>query len=200
MHAGKFADSYDYAKRTLIHAIADPGEWIVHPMLLRSKGGGPKGGGLCIRKYANFLGLPFCAVLPGNTRTRTKIVDDVACYHDLYLFFDPDTGIAEKGDTEHVTILQLTQITRARTGKIVLVFDHAFPDGGDPRYKVKKKLESICKREKCKPNLFSGAVIVREHRCVCFIWLSTEKKEVERVNQKLQYNLSIPKERLVTFP
>ena len=195
MHKEYFADSYEYVKRVLLRAIAEPDEWIVHPMLFRSKDEGPKGGGLCICQYAAFLGLPCSAVLPGNTRTRQQMIEDVAHCCDRYLFLDPDKGIVEgDGDTKCITVCQLTKIIKARDGKIVLVFDHAFPDGGKAQNKVKSKLDLLCKQ-----NLFGAAVIVREHRCVCFFWLSTKQEEVEKVTQKLKDNLPVPPSRLVTF-
>ena len=40
MHLKYFADSYEYVKRALINAIAEPQEWVVHPMLFRSIDGG----------------------------------------------------------------------------------------------------------------------------------------------------------------
>ena len=80
----------------------------------------------------------------------------------------------------------------------MLVFDHAFNDGGEARKKVNDKLELLC--EDCKPELFGAAVIVREHRCTCFIWLSTERKEAEKVTQQLRANLNVPSDRLVPLP
>ena len=55
MHLKYFADSYEYVKRALITAIAEPQEWVVHPMLFRSIDGGRPGGGLDIAEYAAFL-------------------------------------------------------------------------------------------------------------------------------------------------
>ena len=196
MHRDYFTDSYDYAKRVLIHAIAEPGAWVVHPMLFRSEGGGPKGGGLCIREYASFLGLPPGVVLPGNVRTRQQLVADVAPYFDRNLFLDPDKGIVEGDrDTKCVTVDQVRTVSEQRPGRIVLVFDHAFPDGGDARAKVEGKRDLICHE-----GLFGGAVVVREHRTVCFIWLSADPEEATAVTGRLRRNLNIPPHRLVAPP
>ena len=197
MHKSKFGDAYDYTKRVLIHAIAKPDEWMVHPMLFYYMGGQ-----LDIREYATFLGLPTSAVLPGHTRTRGQMVGDLAGYHDRYLFLDPDTGIAcpgttngNRGDNHHITMQQLTDITRTRTENIVLVFDHAYTDGGPAQDKVRRKLEFIRDQK-----LVGAAIIVHEHRCACFILVSTKSAEIERVTQGLKAKLSIPEERLVTLP
>lgn len=93
MHKDYIADSYEYAKRVLLHKIAPPNKWVIHPMLFRSKRGRPPGGGLNIGKYADFLELPHKAVLPGNARIRKDLVRDVAYRPEPYLFLDPDTGL-----------------------------------------------------------------------------------------------------------
>ena len=74
MHLKFFADSYEYVKKAVIHAIAHPNEcneWVVHPMLFRSLDGGPRGGELDIAEYAAFLGLPEAAVLPEKRQGQT---------------------------------------------------------------------------------------------------------------------------------
>ena len=40
MHLRYFADSYGYVEKAVIHAIAEPQEWVVHPMLFRAIDGG----------------------------------------------------------------------------------------------------------------------------------------------------------------
>ena len=83
-HAEFFGDAFQYTHRVLLRAIAPPDEWIVHPMLFRSVGGGPPGGGLVIADYAQFCGLPYTAVLPegreGRRLTRQTMVADVQPY------------------------------------------------------------------------------------------------------------------------
>ena len=197
MHEEKFADSYDYVKRVLLHAIAKPDKWIVHPMLFRKKGGG-----LDLDDYAKFLGLTRTAVIneknmDGRRLTIQSLQQDVAGYSHPYLFLDPDTGIdaneRSKKNT-HLTVSQVAKITKERKGKIVLVFDHAFDDGGIAEDKVRNKLNLFRNQI---PWLYRAAVIVREHRCVCFMWLSTEQREVQKVTRKLRDELAIPKSKLL---
>lgn len=125
------------------------------------------------------------------------MVKDVASRPEPYLFLDPDTGINLKnGSTERVTADQLKQIAERRHDKIVLVFDHAFLDGGKAQEKVEKKLKCLSSTW----GLASSAVIVREHRCVCFVWVSTDRKAVEEVTKRLCTGLQLPKPRLVPCP
>lgn len=193
MHLNYFADSYEYVKRALINAIAEPQEWVVHPMLFRSIDGGWPGGGLDIAEYAAFLGLPEEAVLPGNARTRQQLVGDVAGHRRTHLFLDADKGIVEgNGDTETVTVGQVRDVVGQRPGRITLVFDHAFKDGGDARQKVEEKRDLVCGAEQ-----HGGAVVAREHRTVCFIWLSTDEGSAVAVMDRLQDRLHIPDQRII---
>ena len=193
MHLKYFADSYEYVKRALINAIAEPPEWVVHPMLFRSIDGGRPGGGLDIAEYAAFLGLPEGAVLPGNARTRQQLVEDVAGHRSTHLFLDPDKGIVKgNGDTETVTVGQVRDIVGQRPDRITLVFDHAFRDGGDARQKVEEKRDLVCGEDH-----HGGAVVVREHRTVCFIWLSTDEGSAAAVMDRLQDHLHIPDQRII---
>ena len=194
MHRDFFGDSHDYAKRVLLPAIAPPDKWVVHPMLFRKKGAEKHGGGLNTGEYARFLGLPVEAVLRGNCRTREDLVEDVTSRPEPYLFLDPDTGIhLKKGSTKHVTADQLRQIVDGRDRRIVLVFDHAFRDGGEAQKKVESKLE--CLRRNW--GLMGSALVVREHRCVCFIWFSADRRIVDKYTERLQTALQFPKHKFV---
>lgn len=199
MHNDKFGDSYDYVKRVFLQTIAEPGAWFVHPMLFYYDGGG-----LDLDAYAGLLGLSPEAILSerdGNNRRRQRadLVEDAADSPHQYLFLDPDTGINRNLDarrtSEHVTVAELLEITCERPGKVVLVFDHAFRDGGDAVDKVRAKLDLFRGQD---PPLYRAAVIVREHRCVCFVWLSTAKSEVQQVTDRLRQQLKIPAWRFVT--
>ena len=202
-HAEFFGDAFQYTHRGLIRAIAPPNKWIVHPMLFRSVGRGPRGGGLDLTQYAQFLGLPREAVLSeviNDIRlTRQTMVDDVADHADDYLFLDPDTGINLKGrgSTAHVSAQQLAQIAGARNGKIVLVFDHANGrEAGPPQERVARKLQSLCRQN----NLHCAAIIVRTSPLVCYIWVSKRHDPVHNIRDRILQELPIPCRLLVPCP
>ncbi len=92
-----------------------------------------------------------------------------------------------------MTIPQVGSIAEGRPSKIVLVFDHAYRDGGKARDKVQCKLDQL----KGEAKLFGAAVIVREHRCVCYILVSTCKDVIEEKADGLRDKLKIPHWRLV---
>ena len=226
-HEEFFGDSYQYAHRVLLHAIARPHEWKVHPMLFRNKGGG-----LNLDKYAKFLDLPREAVLEkkkhGPALKRGELEKDVEAYRNKYLFLDPDTGIDEgegagehggeeqsptngktRSSTKHVGQDQLSEIANARNGKIVLVHDHAYRrekiQGTDGK-KLKgkdKALELVERKLRQLWNnyeLHCAAVIVRTGPCVCYIWVSKEWREVDTVSRRLRCQLPMPDWRLVPCP
>ena len=180
-HAEFFGDSYQYAHRVLLRAIACPDKWVVHPMIFRSKGGD-----LDLDEYAKFLGLPRDIVMSetggGKPLKWQPLVADVKRHPSRYLFLDPDTGIApEHGSTQHVGAKQLAEIARQPNRKIVLVFDHAYLR---EEIKVCKKLhDRACLTGKCKalkePN---------DDRVV----LSGKCKALEQVHCKLEHLWSLP--------
>ena len=200
-HAEFFGDAFQYTHRVLLRAIAPPDEWIVHPMLFRSVGGGPPGGGLVIADYAQFCGLPYTAVLPegreGRRLTRQTMVADVQPYATHYLFLDPDTGIDVHGggDTKHVEARQLAQIARARNGRIVLVHDQAYVyEAGEAQDRVSRQLHDLWAAHQ----LHGTAVIVRTTPLVTYVWVSTEHQAVDEVMRRILRILPIP-ERLLVF-
>ena len=202
-HAEFFGDAFQYTHRGLLRATAPPNKWMVHPMLFRSVGGGPPGGGLDLTHYAQFLGLPREAVLSeviNDIRlTRQTMVADVAGYADHYLFLDPDTGIDENGGgrTTHVSAQQLAQIAGARPGKIVLVFDHAYGhQAGPPQDRVAQKLQSL----RCQNQLHGVAVIVRTSPLVCYVWVSTMHDAVNDIRDRILQELPIPGRLLIPCP
>ena len=198
MHLKFFADSYEYVKKAVIHAIAPGEEWVVHPMLFRSIDGGPRGGGLDIAEYAAFLGLPGGAVLHGNARLKRDLVRDLGQHRNKHAFLDPDTGIKQKENHGgHIRPDRVQEVARQRSGKITLVFDHSFEDGDCARRKVCKKRNLVCRDPASNEGLYGGAVIAKEHRTVCFIWLSTERGEARAVAGRLRERLHIPDQRII---
>ena len=202
-HAEFFGDSYQYCHRVLLRAMAPPDEWIVHPMLFRSVGGGPPGGGLAIEDYAQFCGLPNAAVLPeerdGRRLRRKTMVADVQNYSSHYLFLDPDTGInvGGGGDTSHVAAQQLAQIAVARNGRIVLVHDQAYVYSADEaQHRVSLKLQDLRDLHQ----LHGAVVIVRTNPLVTYIWVSTEHQAVDKVMRRILRTLPIPDRLLVFCP
>ena len=200
-HIEFFADAFQYTHRGLLGAIAPPHKWIVHPMLFRSTGGGPPGGGIDLGEYAQFLGLPANAVLPeiraGRRLKRQTMVNDVEPYRGNYLFLDPDTGIDYRGqgDTKHVTAMQLAEIARARQGNVVLVFDHSYDrKKGAPQGQVAEKLAALWGQHR----LYGAAIIVRESPLVCYVWASTMHNPVDVVMANVRQTLPIP-DRLVVY-
>ena len=126
-HAEFFGDSYQYAHRVLLRAIACPDKWAVHAMVFRGRGGG-----LDVDEYAEFLGLPRLIVISdtegGKPLKWQTIVADVKPHSSRYLFLAPDTGIAQgHGSTQHVGAKQLAEIALQPNRKSVLIFDHSYP-------------------------------------------------------------------------
>ena len=70
--------------------------------------------------------------------------------------------------------------------------NHAFRDGGDARQKVEEKRDLVCGEDH-----HGGAVVVREHRTVCFIWMSTDEGSAATVMDRLQDHLHIPEHRII---
>ena len=202
-HAEFFGDAFQFTHRGLLHAIEPPNKWIVHPMLFRSVGPGPPGGGLDLTHYAQFLGLPREAVLPEARNsirlTRQTIVADVEHYAGHYVFLDPDTGIDENGggSTKHVSAQQLADIAGARNGKIVLVFDHAYSfQAGQPQDRVAQKLQLLRRQNQ----LHGAAAIVRTSPLVCYVWVSTMHDAVNDIRDRILQELPIPGRLLIPCP
>ncbi len=226
MHMKWFGDVYTYAHRALIHGVADPEEWLVHPMLFSSIagiGGGVPGGGLRTEDYAQFLGLENAIVLP-NDRTKRQLLDDVDAHHERHLFLDPDTGIGlyqvpdpnpdpdldpdlrmrclvQPDRLKHITGRDLVTIAQGRPGRAVLVFDHSYLHAtGTAREKVTEKLNLL--RDLLPGRGLTGAaVIVRESPCVCYVLVSVDGGDlVGRKIEQLRAGLHIPQSHLVRLP
>ena len=87
----------------------------------------------------------------------------------------------------------MQDVARQRPGRITLVFDHAFEDGGDAQDKVEEKRDLVCAPE----DLHGGAVIAKEHHTVCFIWLSADQGEALAVADRLRDHLHTPQHRII---
>ena len=211
MHMKWFGDVYTYAHRAMIHGVADPEKWLVHPMLFSKMGGGVAGGGLRTEDYVRFLGLEAAYVLSDYTRTRGQLLADVAAHPERHLFLDPDTGIGLYWDTEneclkqpnsqrHITGGELVAIARGRRGKAVLVFDHSYlRTPGTAREKVTDKLTRL--RFLAEHGLTGAAVIVRENPCVCYVLVAVDGGDLVRTKiDQLRARLHIPESHFVMLP
>ena len=56
----------------------------------------------------------------------------------------------------------------------------------------------VCRDPASTEGLYGGAVIAKEHRTVCLIWLSTDKDEARAVEERLRATLNIPRQRIIT--
>ena len=201
MHRQWLGDAYTYSHRALIHAIAPPEEWLIHPMLFFAKAGEEPGGGLDINDYAQFLGLENAIVLPSNQRVRAQLVSDVAAYPNRHLFLDPDTGIRlsrnQRPGKQHITMEELKKIATERDDSVVLVFDQSYHrETKTAREKIEAKLQLLTGL-----GIVGGAVIVRESPCTCYVMVSTNKSDaVNRSILKIRNVLPIPESRLVIPP
>ena len=208
MHRKWFGDAYTYSHRALIHGVAPPDEWFVHPMLFSKIGGGVPGGGLETEDYVQFLGLEDAKVLRGNAWSRNNLVADVAACPERHLFLDPDTGIGLYRDVERGCVVQprgprrvsgdeLVGIARGRLGRVVLVFDHSYLRvKATAREKVAAKLNLLSDLE-----LNSAAVIVRESPCVCYVLVAVDGKDLVREKiEQIRARLHLPESHIVRLP
>ena len=96
MHLKFFANSYEYVKKAVIHAIAPGKEWVGHPMLFQvnvdrgPRVEGQRGGVLGNDEPAAFLRLPEEVVLPGKATTKQDLVRDLGEHPNRHAFLDPD--------------------------------------------------------------------------------------------------------------
>ncbi|MDE0344036.1 MAG: hypothetical protein OXK82_12880 [Deltaproteobacteria bacterium] len=166
MSPDKFGDSYDIVKRDIIHWLACPEEWAVHPMYF----GGNRD---FVNRYTDFLGIT-CA--EGDIRSRRRVVS-VGRTCPKHLFLDPNTGLKpeHQGPTDsqwdHVTMEELAQIADGpnRASKLTLVYDQGYqrPTNEERKPLAEAKLQTL----RCDHDMHSVAYVAH----VVFIWVSKDE-------------------------
>ena len=188
MGPDKFGDSYDIVKRAIVHWLACPEEWAVHPMCW----GGDYD---FLDDYTRFLGI---GRANGNIESRRSVVRvGRAC--PKHLLLDPHTGLCPRHQGpidslwSHVTIEELAQIADGpdRASNLTLVFDqsigHRTREAGMEI--VKEHLQTLRSDHKV-----HGAAYVSH---AAFLWASKDKDLLDRATKQLLDRSGLPLDRFV---
>ena len=187
MNEGKFGDSYDIVKRSLIRWLSGLDEWAAHPMLT----GGPENPSF-LEEYSAFLGvrLPPAELLQVRFDS-SRIMEWAEQCQDEHLFLDPDTGIMLPDGTataSHLKAADLVAIAKKRPGKLTLVFDQSIDRARDVREQVEEKLRFLLKAD-------VHGITYESH--VCFLLACTDQQVLVKAERKLTEKSRIPRHRLV---
>ena len=187
MNEGKFGDSYDIVKRSLIRWLSGLDEWAAHPMLT-----GKPEDPLFLEKYAAFLGvlLPPPELLQVRYNSD-RILEWAEQCIDHHLFLDPDTGIMLPGGNatvSHLKAADLVNIAKKRPGKLTLVFDQSIDFAHPVREQVEGKLRFLLKEDVYGMTYESHA---------CFLLACTDQQVLVKAERKLTEKSRIPHHRLV---
>ena len=122
MGPGFFGDSYDIIKREIIHGLAPPEHWVVHPMYFVEEPDLQ-----FVDKYTEFLGINIAQGEIFRRRRRFREIGRGCCKH---LFLDPDIGIKLDNTWSYKRVAgeDLVQIATApnRLHRLTLVFDQSY--------------------------------------------------------------------------
>ena len=188
MRPEMFGDSYDFVKRSLIHGLARPREWEIHPMYF-DLDPLPE----FVRSHAGYLGVDVVAG-EGDVASRDDVVAvGSACRNHLLL--DPDTGIwtgdrrPNGGWNRHLSPFEIEEIATApgREDLLTLVFDQSYTRANDEDKMglVEAKLDLF--------NLHSAAYVSH----AVFIWFSQSGDLVTDATRRLLRESGLPDFRVV---
>ena len=191
MHTNKFGDSYDIVKRDIIHWLACPEEWAVHPMYWGGRH-------TFVADYTRFLGID---PAEGDTSRRNLVVPiGRAC--PKHLFLDPNTGLkpVHRGPTDsqwdHVTIEELAQIADGpdRASNLTLVYDQGYqrPTNEERKPLAEAKLQAL-RHAREEHQVHSVAYVSH----VAFIWVSKDEDLLATATQQLLDRSRLPRDRFV---
>jgi hypothetical protein len=166
MRADFLGDSYDIVKRFFCEALDSLGFTVyIDPMLTGAWSGQEE-------SFFRFLGV-------------RRLTTGERLHGMTALFFDPDTGVNEKGGPAHVSYDQLVQ--EAESHAIVFSFDQAFSRAGESGPKLQVKLGALAARG-------CAALCYASH--AHFLFVSRQQAHLGRLRTHL-IELGLPPSRLV---
>ena len=197
MDPQKFGDSYDIVKREIIHGLAPPEHWAVHPMYFL-----PPWKPNFLDQYKEYLGI---RVADHHTCERER-VGEIGALCPTHLFLDPDTGLWVQNvggvtnenppnrKRKHITVRELVEIARtpSRSHKLTLVFDQSYTNAYN-NLRVRK--EAVREKLNMLPNdIYSVAYVSH----AVFIWVSATKSTVVGATRRFRVKSKIPVGRFIT--
>jgi hypothetical protein len=166
MNPSFFGDSYDLVKRFFCHELASLGYVVaIEPLLTGDWNGADS-------DFYRLVGVE-------------PLVDRKSPPDRKALFFDPDTGINDKGGRQHVSFERLAQ--EASNFDIVFSFDQAFSRQANPATVMRLKLAAIYAR---------GCHALYYDSHARFLFAATAKQPLDELRVHL-ISLGLPTSRLV---
>ena len=189
-----FGDSYEFAKREIIHGLAPANEWNIHPMYFAR----PRRFNFA-SQYARFLQI---SVVDGLIYDRNRVTDVGGnCLNHILL--DPDTGLwlndsrrPKGGWDKHIKVAEVAQIATApeRVCKLTLVFDQSYSNA-KPEVRKEKAIEKLIALHDYDVNRPAYAAAYISH--AVFIWVSGNQDTVAAATESLRARVRVPFHRLI---
>lgn len=179
-------DSYDIVKQSLLRCLGSMGSWATHPMFSEPVPSQQAD------DLALFIGTRLLSIdsLTNDTDRVAYLAPAIECYE--HVFLDPDTGILLKptrGKKAPLYIFgpELIEIVKARSDKLVLVFDQSLARGSE-RQQLTNKLKTFSTQ-----GVYSVAYVSH----ACFVLLGRDKFLVDSAFNVLQSESRLPYSRFL---
>ncbi len=188
MEPSKFGDSYDMTKRQIMQWLAPDEQWSAHPMWYNQRREPEWGRPFTfLERYAAALNVHIVA---GESQNRTQF-REAAQGCRTHLLLDPDTGISDDADNEHVTYNEIRRIVQAqnRRASLTLVYDQGHQTVIDRPHllaRIGYKLERLHDA-----NVHAVAYIAHSPN-VTFIWASEDPQAVTQATRRMQRESHFP--------
>ena len=186
MKPSYLGDSYDIVKQSLLRWLRNLGDWATHPMFTEPVS--PQQAD----DFKLLIGTPLLSVdqLTNDTNRSTYLAPASDC--DKHVFLDPDTGIQLKptrGKKAPFYIFrpELIDIVKARSNRLVMVFDQSLARGSE-RQQLQKKLQAFSTQ---------GINSVAYVSHACFVILGNEKSLVESALNMIYQESRLPCSRFI---
>ena len=197
MHQRFFGEARDIAKRQIIEWLAPNMRWAAHPMWYGDRWAVPHVTDF-LNHYAAAIGVTI--VDRGDCADPDALLEaTLACRE--HLFLDPDTGLGERTQKNHLTHVdydQFNQIVQApfRQDRLTLVYDEANSKGGKMdkfTQAIQLKVDRLHQDRKIHAVGYLAELSVK----LCFIWASTNSKVVTDATRNVQDASGFPNWRFV---
>ena len=197
MHQRFFGESRDIAKRQVMEWLAPNVRWAAHPMWYGDREAEPHVTDF-LNHYAAAIGV---TIVDGGDYANPDALLEATLACREHLFLDPDTGLGERTQKNHLTHVdydQFIQIVQAqnRRDRLTLIYDE-----GNSRYgnmdrftqAIQHKVNRLHQNEDVHVVGYLAELAIK----VCFIWASTNPGVVTDATRNLQDASGFPNWRFV---
>ena len=194
MHQSDFGEARDIAKGQIMEWLAPPNvKWAAHPMWYGDREAEPQVADF-LDCYATALSV---GIGEGGDSAKPDTLLDAAKACREHLFLDPDTGLGERTEENHLTHVSYEQFIKVvlappRLDRLTLLYDQGYSRGQSEQDFILAAQRKVNRLHHMNKGVYAAGYLAEPTLKLCFIWASASPDVVRKATRRMQDRSRFP--------